>query len=127
MPSSSSCMECGAISNIGSCLTCGILGCGSYESKHSFTHCERTSHRFTLDLASQQAWEYVGDRHLNRAEQEMHGARFAFRSLVVPEQARSPQAQMPVKPGNSNFAWQTPMRSPRKPVVGKEKLYKRPF
>jgi len=121
VPSSSSCMECGAISNIWSCLTCGNLGCGRYDSKHSFTHWESTSHRYTLDLASQQVWDYIGDRYLDRAEQEMHGARFAFRKPIVPEQARLPQVQIPVKLGNSDFAWQTPIRPSREPVVGKGK------
>ncbi|CAN8251811.1 unnamed protein product [Cochlearia groenlandica] len=62
----SSCSICEKTENVLSCLVCGFLGCGRYKEGHSIRHWKETHHCYSLDLRTQQIWDYVGDNYVHR-------------------------------------------------------------
>ncbi|XP_004287288.1 PREDICTED: BRCA1-associated protein [Fragaria vesca subsp. vesca] len=64
------CSVCGIMENPWVCVICGFVGCGRYnEGKHAVRHYEDTKHCYSLDLNSQQIWDYVGDAYVHRLNQ----------------------------------------------------------
>ncbi|KAJ0231313.1 hypothetical protein HA466_0299780 [Hirschfeldia incana] len=61
-----SCSVCGKTGNVWACLVCGFLGCGRYREGHSIKHWKETHHCYSLDLRTQQIWDYVGDTYVHR-------------------------------------------------------------
>ncbi|KAF2610924.1 hypothetical protein F2Q70_00010973 [Brassica cretica] len=61
-----SCSICGKTDNVWACLVCGFLGCGRYKEGHSIRHWKETHHCYSLDLRTQQIWDYVGDNYVHR-------------------------------------------------------------
>ncbi|ESQ31592.1 hypothetical protein EUTSA_v10004093mg [Eutrema salsugineum] len=61
-----SCSICGKTENVWACLVCGFLGCGRYKEGHSIRHWKETHHCYSLDLRTQQIWDYVGDSYVHR-------------------------------------------------------------
>ncbi|KFK25756.1 hypothetical protein AALP_AA8G155400 [Arabis alpina] len=61
-----SCSVCGKTDNVWACLVCGFLGCGRYKEGHSIRHWKETHHCYSLDLRTQQIWDYVGDSYVHR-------------------------------------------------------------
>uniref|UniRef100_A0A1J3HBD2 BRCA1-associated protein n=1 Tax=Noccaea caerulescens TaxID=107243 RepID=A0A1J3HBD2_NOCCA len=64
-----SCSVCGKTENVWACLVCGFLGCGRYKEGHSIRHWKETHHCYSLDLRTQQIWDYVGDSYVHRLNQ----------------------------------------------------------
>src|SRR5436190_10093370 len=60
------CSVCNSERNLWLCLICGNIGCGRYDGAHAFAHYTQTSHSFTMDLATQRVWDYVGDSYVHR-------------------------------------------------------------
>ncbi|CAN4113024.1 unnamed protein product [Withania somnifera] len=63
------CSECGTVKNICVCLVCGFIGCGRYEKKHAIKHWTDAAHHYSLELETQQIWDYVGDKYVHRLNQ----------------------------------------------------------
>ncbi|WMV36678.1 hypothetical protein MTR67_030063 [Solanum verrucosum] len=72
------CSECGTMKNLCVCLICGFVGCGSpslacsyhrYEKKHAIKHWTDAAHHYSLELETQQIWDYVGDKYVHRLNQ----------------------------------------------------------
>ncbi|XWS70721.1 hypothetical protein CRYUN_Cryun03dG0071900 [Craigia yunnanensis] len=63
------CSICGSLENLWVCLICGFLGCGRYKEGHAVKHWKDTQHCYSLELISQQIWDYVGDGYVHRLNQ----------------------------------------------------------
>ncbi|CAN1216951.1 BRAP2 RING ZnF UBP domain-containing protein 1 [Linum perenne] len=63
------CAVCGTLENMWVCLLCGFVGCGRYKEGHAIRHWQYTEHRYSLDLRTQQIWDYVGDNYVHRLNQ----------------------------------------------------------
>ncbi|KAF3669404.1 putative topless-related protein 4-like [Capsicum annuum] len=63
------CSECGTVKNLCVCLICGFVGCGRYEKKHAIKHWTDAAHHYSLELETQQIWDYVGDKYVHRLNQ----------------------------------------------------------
>ncbi|KAL3331922.1 hypothetical protein AABB24_032508, partial [Solanum stoloniferum] len=63
------CSECGTMKNLCVCLICGFVGCGRYEKKHAIKHWTDAAHHYSLELETQQIWDYVGDKYVHRLNQ----------------------------------------------------------
>ncbi|KAF8015144.1 hypothetical protein BT93_H0827 [Corymbia citriodora subsp. variegata] len=64
-----SCFICGTMENLWVCLICGFVGCGRYKDKHAISHWKNMQHCYSLDLRTQQIWDYVGDTYVHRLNQ----------------------------------------------------------
>ncbi|KAJ2845508.1 hypothetical protein IWW36_004755 [Coemansia brasiliensis] len=62
----SSCHICGRTSDLWICLICGIIGCGRYANGHAKDHFEQTQHPYSMELNSQNVWDYAGDGYVHR-------------------------------------------------------------
>ncbi|KAK8660899.1 hypothetical protein V6N13_051806 [Hibiscus sabdariffa] len=60
------CSICGSGENLWVCLICGFMGCGRYKEGHAVRHWKDTQHCYSLELISQQIWDYVGDGYVHR-------------------------------------------------------------
>ncbi|KAF7139943.1 hypothetical protein RHSIM_Rhsim06G0183400 [Rhododendron simsii] len=63
------CADCGTFENLWVCVICGFVGCGRYQEKHVVLHWEDTQHCFSLELESQQVWDYDGHIYVHRSNQ----------------------------------------------------------
>lgn len=63
------CAVCGTSKNPWACLICGFVGCGRYEEGHAIRHWRDTQHCYSLELETQQIWDYVGDKYVHRLNQ----------------------------------------------------------
>ncbi|EOY31123.1 Brca1-associated protein, putative [Theobroma cacao] len=63
------CSICGSLENLWVCLICGFMGCGRYKEGHAVRHWKDTQHCYSLELISQQIWDYVGDGYVHRLNQ----------------------------------------------------------
>ncbi|CAI9100833.1 OLC1v1038015C2 [Oldenlandia corymbosa var. corymbosa] len=63
------CAACGTLRNLWICLICGFVGCGRYQEGHAIRHWNDTKHHFSLELESQQIWDYVEDKYVHRLNQ----------------------------------------------------------
>uniref|UniRef100_A0A2P2LDX4 BRCA1-associated protein n=1 Tax=Rhizophora mucronata TaxID=61149 RepID=A0A2P2LDX4_RHIMU len=63
------CSACGTFENLWACLICGFIGCGRYKEGHAIRHWQDAQHRYSLDLRTQQIWDYVGDNYVHRLNQ----------------------------------------------------------
>ncbi|XVF88347.1 hypothetical protein PTKIN_Ptkin19aG0043500 [Pterospermum kingtungense] len=63
------CSICGSLENLWACLICGFMGCGRYKEGHAVRHWKDTQHCYSLELISQQIWDYVGDGYVHRLNQ----------------------------------------------------------
>ncbi|XVE98357.1 hypothetical protein REPUB_Repub03eG0099400 [Reevesia pubescens] len=63
------CSICGSLENLWICLICGFMGCGRYKEGHAVRHWKDTQHCYSLQLISQQIWDYVGDGYVHRLNQ----------------------------------------------------------
>ncbi|XP_054786741.1 BRAP2 RING ZnF UBP domain-containing protein 1 [Prosopis cineraria] len=63
------CFVCGTVENLWVCIICGFVGCGRYKERHAIRHWEDTQHCYSLDLRTQQIWDYVGDSYVHRLNQ----------------------------------------------------------
>ncbi|KAI8024373.1 BRAP2 RING ZnF UBP domain-containing protein 1 [Camellia lanceoleosa] len=61
-----SCAVCGTLKNLWVCVICGFVGCGRYEERHAIRHWKDTQHCYSLELETQQVWDYVGDIYVHR-------------------------------------------------------------
>ncbi|PKI52388.1 hypothetical protein CRG98_027216 [Punica granatum] len=63
------CFICGTMENLWICVICGFVGCGRYKEKHAISHWKNMQHCYSLDLRTQQIWDYVGDTYVHRLNQ----------------------------------------------------------
>ncbi|KAK9100707.1 hypothetical protein Scep_024137 [Stephania cephalantha] len=63
------CFLCGASENLWICVICGFIGCGRYKERHAIQHWKDTQHCYSLDVKTQQVWDYVGDTYVHRLNQ----------------------------------------------------------
>ncbi|PON63186.1 43kDa postsynaptic protein [Parasponia andersonii] len=63
------CSVCGTLENLWVCVICGFVGCGRYKEGHAIRHWKDTQHCYSLDLTTQQIWDYVGDSYVHRLNQ----------------------------------------------------------
>ncbi|KAK2991921.1 hypothetical protein RJ640_006098 [Escallonia rubra] len=63
------CAVCRTPKNPWVCLICGFVGCGRYEEGHAKKHWSDTQHCYSLELETQQIWDYVGDKYVHRLNQ----------------------------------------------------------
>ncbi|XP_052181265.1 BRAP2 RING ZnF UBP domain-containing protein 1 [Diospyros lotus] len=64
-----SCAICGTLKNLWVCVICGFVGCGRYQERHAIRHWKDTQHCYSLELETQQVWDYVGDSYVHRLNQ----------------------------------------------------------
>ncbi|KAJ2544603.1 hypothetical protein GGH12_002087 [Coemansia sp. RSA 1822] len=64
--SQSSCHVCSQTHDLWICLICGTIGCGRYANAHAKDHFEHTQHPYSMELDSQNVWDYVGDGYVHR-------------------------------------------------------------
>ncbi|KAJ2838292.1 hypothetical protein J3B01_001522 [Coemansia erecta] len=64
--SQSSCHVCSQTHDLWICLICGTIGCGRYANAHAKDHFEHTQHPYSMELESQNVWDYVGDGYVHR-------------------------------------------------------------
>lgn len=69
------------------CLTVGLqllilffYSKSRYQEKHAVRHWEDTQHCFSLELKSQQVWDYVGDVYVHRLNQSKADGKSAMNS-----------------------------------------------
>ncbi|KAJ2819932.1 hypothetical protein IWW50_005269 [Coemansia erecta] len=62
----SSCHVCARTNDLWICLICGTIGCGRYANAHAKDHFEQTQHPYSMELDSQNVWDYVGDGYVHR-------------------------------------------------------------
>ncbi|KAJ7978949.1 BRCA1-associated protein [Quillaja saponaria] len=60
------CFVCETLENLWVCVICGFVGCGRYKEGHAIRHWKDTQHCYSLDLRTQQIWDYVGDSYVHR-------------------------------------------------------------
>ncbi|KAJ2454080.1 hypothetical protein EV183_001803 [Coemansia sp. RSA 2336] len=60
------CHICGRTSDLWICLICGVIGCGRYANGHAKDHFEHTQHPYSMELSSQNVWDYAGDGYVHR-------------------------------------------------------------
>ncbi|KAF5199654.1 Ring finger protein etp1-like protein, partial [Thalictrum thalictroides] len=60
------CSICGTLRNLWICVICGFVGCGRYKERHAIQHWIDTQHCYSLDLETQEVWDYVGDTYVHR-------------------------------------------------------------
>ena len=65
-PDSSRCEVCGTRDNLWICLVCGAVGCGRYANGHAVSHWRESGHCYSLELATQRVWDYLGDGYVHR-------------------------------------------------------------
>ncbi|CAL5339433.1 unnamed protein product [Camellia sinensis] len=70
-----SCAVCGTLKNLWVCVICGFVGCGRYEERHAIRHWKDTQHCYSLELETQQVWDYVGDIYVHRLNQSKADAK----------------------------------------------------
>ncbi|KAK7196262.1 Zn-finger in ubiquitin-hydrolases family protein [Novymonas esmeraldas] len=62
-------VKCEACSKAGDpwiCLVCGYVGCSRYQAMHAKEHCVAHQHFFSMNLLTQQIWDYDGDCFVHR-------------------------------------------------------------
>lgn len=69
------CAVCGSSSNPWVCLICGFVGCGRYEKGHAIEHFRHAQHCYSLELETQQIWDYDGDKYVHRLNQSKVGSK----------------------------------------------------
>jgi len=74
------CADCGTFKNLWVCVICGFVGCGRYQEKHAVRHWKDTQHCFSLELETQQVWDYVGDIYVHRLNQSKADGKSAMMS-----------------------------------------------
>ncbi|KAJ0788600.1 putative transcription factor C2H2 family [Helianthus annuus] len=77
------CAVCGTSNNPWACLICGFVGCGRYEKGHAIEHYRQAQHCYSLELETQQIWDYVGDKYVHRLNQSKVGSK----SIVTDHQS----------------------------------------
>ncbi|XP_022946244.1 BRCA1-associated protein [Cucurbita moschata] len=70
------CFICGTTENLWVCVICGFLGCGRYKEGHAIRHWKNMHHCYSLDLRTQQIWDYVGDTYVHRLNQSKVDGKF---------------------------------------------------
>ncbi|GFS40903.1 zinc finger (ubiquitin-hydrolase) domain-containing protein [Actinidia rufa] len=73
-----SCAICGTLKNLWVCVICGFVGCGRYEERHAISHWKDTQHCYSLELETQQVWDYVGDSYVHRLNQSKTDSKSAM-------------------------------------------------
>ncbi|XP_059432422.1 BRAP2 RING ZnF UBP domain-containing protein 1 isoform X1 [Corylus avellana] len=63
------CSVCRTSENLWVCMICGFVGCGRYKERHAIRHWEDTQHCYSLDIRTQQIWDYAGDGYVHRLNQ----------------------------------------------------------
>ncbi|CAJ1014470.1 Zn-finger in ubiquitin-hydrolases and other protein, putative [Leishmania shawi] len=65
----SAAIKCEACAKAGDpwiCLICGYVGCSRYQAMHAKDHCVAQQHFFSMNLLTQQIWDYDGDSFVHR-------------------------------------------------------------
>lgn len=60
------CSVCETSENLWACVICGFVGCGRYKEGHAIRHWKDTQHCYSMELETQQIWDYVGDSYVHR-------------------------------------------------------------
>jgi hypothetical protein len=55
------CEACAKAGDPWICLICGYVGCSRYQAMHAKDHCVACRHFFSMNLLTQQIWDYDGD------------------------------------------------------------------
>lgn len=71
------CFICGTLENLWVCMICGFVGCGRYKEGHAIRHWKDTQHCYSLDMRTQQIWDYVGDVYVHRLNQSKNDGKLA--------------------------------------------------
>ncbi|KPA82418.1 hypothetical protein ABB37_03490 [Leptomonas pyrrhocoris] len=60
------CEACAKAGDPWICLICGYVGCSRYQAMHAKDHCVAHQHFFSMNLLTQQIWDYDGDCFVHR-------------------------------------------------------------
>lgn len=60
------CEACAKAGDPWICLLCGYVGCSRYQAMHAKDHCVAHQHFFSMNLLTQQIWDYDGDCFVHR-------------------------------------------------------------
>lgn len=63
------CAECGEEDELWICLICGHVGCSRYKQSHANTHAMETHHSYSMEVATNRVWDYIGDGYVHRLVQ----------------------------------------------------------
>ncbi|KAG5468375.1 hypothetical protein LSCM1_02355 [Leishmania martiniquensis] len=65
-PADIKCEACAKAGDPWICLICGYVGCSRYQAMHAKDHCVAQQHFFSMNLLTQQIWDYDGDCFVHR-------------------------------------------------------------
>ncbi|CAD2214875.1 Zn-finger in ubiquitin-hydrolases and other protein, putative [Angomonas deanei] len=60
------CMDCGEGGDPWMCLICDYVGCSRYQAMHAKDHYQQYDHYFSINLQTQQIWDYDSDTFVHR-------------------------------------------------------------
>ncbi|CCW60728.1 unnamed protein product [Phytomonas sp. EM1] len=60
------CQDCKQSGDPWICLICGYVGCSRYQAMHAKEHCIAKQHFFSINLLTQQIWDYYSDAFVHQ-------------------------------------------------------------
>eukprot|EP00796_Vickermania_ingenoplastis_P007366 gene7366-5182_t len=60
------CCSCGRVEDPWVCLICGYIGCSRYQAMHAKEHYMEQRHCFSMNLLTQEVWDYESDQFVHR-------------------------------------------------------------
>lgn len=88
------CQECRQSGDPWICMICGYVGCSRYQAMHAKEHFLRSSHFFSINLLTQQVWDYQSDAFVHRAMFLVDAKSGKATKLQYPGRVDSPTAAL---------------------------------
>lgn len=85
LPEVPRCVACGRAEDPWACLICGFIGCSRYQAMHAKEHYTATGHYFSINLLTQEVWDYESDRFVHRLVVCMDSATGSTSRIQYPE------------------------------------------
>ncbi|KAG5494060.1 hypothetical protein JKF63_01894 [Porcisia hertigi] len=116
---STKCEACAKAGDPWICLICGYVGCSRYQAMHAKDHCVAQRHFFSMNLLTQQIWDYDGDCFVHRVVILLDSNTGASTWMHLPgreepmldDGATGETAAMTAAQGEAQEAWKTEKKS----------------